>query len=183
MSATDQPKSVVSGFTGPEMDAAAQARWPKDGQMLERNAFREGAYWAAEALAAAPLPQGEGGIREAAQAVVDRWDSPLWKDVEPTAHVIARLRQALTQPAPAPQGEDGWITHDGGPNPVPGQITETRHRGGSEYIHQDAWLSDQWGDYPGFWVHDGTFSDIIAYRIAAARSLPDSLATMEKVDG
>ena len=34
-------------------------------------------------------------LRDAAQAVVDRWDTPLWKDVEPTAHVINRLRDAL----------------------------------------------------------------------------------------
>ena len=38
-------------------------------------------------------------LRAAAQAVVDRWDSPLWKDVEPTAHVINRLRDAATGPS------------------------------------------------------------------------------------
>ena len=32
---------------------------------------------------------------DAAQAVVDRWDSPKWKDEAPTAEYIARLRQAL----------------------------------------------------------------------------------------
>jgi transcriptional regulator of nitric oxide reductase len=36
-------------------------------------------------------------IREAAQGVVDRWDTPLWKDVPATAHYIAALREALTQ--------------------------------------------------------------------------------------
>lgn len=34
-------------------------------------------------------------IRIAAQAVIDRWDSPKWKDAEPTADVIARLRDAI----------------------------------------------------------------------------------------
>ena len=34
---------------------------------------------------------------EAARAVVDRWDSPLWRDLEPTAVVINRLRNALAE--------------------------------------------------------------------------------------
>lgn len=39
-------------------------------------------------------------LRAAAQAVVDRWDMPLWKDVPATAVFINRLRAALT-PTPA----------------------------------------------------------------------------------
>lgn len=35
------------------------------------------------------------GLIDAAQAVIDRWDTPLWKDVEPTAAVIGRLRAAV----------------------------------------------------------------------------------------
>jgi len=34
-------------------------------------------------------------LRTAAQAVVDRWDTPLWKDVPHTGEYIARLRRAL----------------------------------------------------------------------------------------
>lgn len=34
-------------------------------------------------------------IIEAATAVVDRWEQPSWKDTEPTAAVIYRLRDAL----------------------------------------------------------------------------------------
>jgi hypothetical protein len=34
-------------------------------------------------------------LREAAKAVVQRWETPLWKDVEPTAHVIYALRDEL----------------------------------------------------------------------------------------
>jgi rubrerythrin len=46
-------------------------------------------------------------LRAAAQAVVDRWETPLWKDAEPTASVIYRLRDAL---APAPEEtQDGAI--------------------------------------------------------------------------
>lgn len=34
-------------------------------------------------------------IEAAAQAVVDRWDTPLWKDAEHPAEVINRLRRVL----------------------------------------------------------------------------------------
>jgi hypothetical protein len=34
-------------------------------------------------------------LREAAQAVVERWDSPLWKDLPHTGTFIDRLRKAL----------------------------------------------------------------------------------------
>jgi hypothetical protein len=34
-------------------------------------------------------------IKTAAKAVVDRWDQPSWKDTEPTAAVINKLRNAL----------------------------------------------------------------------------------------
>jgi hypothetical protein len=34
-------------------------------------------------------------LRETAQSVVDRWETPLWKDVEPTAACIYRLRDSL----------------------------------------------------------------------------------------
>lgn len=39
-------------------------------------------------------------LRAAAQAVVDRWDTPLWKDVPATAEYIGRLRAALAAQAP-----------------------------------------------------------------------------------
>jgi N-glycosylase/DNA lyase len=38
-------------------------------------------------------------ITFAAQAVVDRWEQPSWKDAEPTAAVIYRLRDALEEAA------------------------------------------------------------------------------------
>jgi len=47
-------------------------------------------------------------LREAAQAVVDRWDTPLWKDVPATAVFINELRAALAEPEPT--GERAyWI--------------------------------------------------------------------------
>ena len=39
--------------------------------------------------------RGAADLRTAAQAVVDRWDTPLWKDVPATAEYIGRLRAAL----------------------------------------------------------------------------------------
>lgn len=48
------------------------------------------------ALYAHPAPAiHEGELRAAAQAVVDRWDSPLWSDLPHTGEYIARLRKAL----------------------------------------------------------------------------------------
>ena len=42
-----------------------------------------------------PHTSGAADLRTAAQAVVDRWDTPLWKDVPATAEYIGRLRAAL----------------------------------------------------------------------------------------
>lgn len=39
--------------------------------------------------------EGLARITEAASAVLDRWEQPAWKDTEPTAAVIYRLRDAL----------------------------------------------------------------------------------------
>jgi len=38
----------------------------------------------------------EWPLVEAAQAVVDRWDTPLWKDVPRTGEFIGRLRDAIS---------------------------------------------------------------------------------------
>ena len=39
-------------------------------------------------------------LRKAAQALVDRWDTPLWKDVPHTGVFIDALRAALAEPEP-----------------------------------------------------------------------------------
>lgn len=50
-------------------------------------------------------------LRAAAQAVIERWDTPLWKDVPATANYINRLRAALGS-TPQPQGErEAWAEH------------------------------------------------------------------------
>ena len=36
-------------------------------------------------------------LLSAAKAVIERWDSPLWKDLPPTAKVIVRLRDAVNK--------------------------------------------------------------------------------------
>ena len=41
-------------------------------------------------------------LREAAQALVDRWDTPLWKDAPHTGVFIDALRAALAQPERKP---------------------------------------------------------------------------------
>ena len=44
----------------------------------------------------AGLKRQRDELRVAAQAVVDRWDSPTWKCVPPTGEFINRLRAAIT---------------------------------------------------------------------------------------
>jgi predicted metal-dependent TIM-barrel fold hydrolase len=36
-------------------------------------------------------------MAEALQTIIARWDTPVWKDVEPTAEVINRARTALSR--------------------------------------------------------------------------------------
>lgn len=47
------------------------------------------------AAISAATPDIEARLRDAATAVVARWDTPNWADVEPTAAAIERLRAAL----------------------------------------------------------------------------------------
>ena len=50
--------------------------------------MRQGAYIAARM-------EHEWPLVEAAQALVDRWDTPLWKDVPHTGEFIGKPREAL----------------------------------------------------------------------------------------
>lgn len=54
--------------------------------IAENNQLRENLWQHAERLEE---------VEMAAQEVVDRWETPLWKDAEPTAAVIYRLRDIL----------------------------------------------------------------------------------------
>lgn len=43
-------------------------------------------------------PQAHSDLHAAAQALVDRWDTPKWKDADHTGAFIQRLREALAAP-------------------------------------------------------------------------------------
>lgn len=104
---TEQERKLFEAF------ASDNGGWPK---AIERDAKGNylllttavGWMWwqAARRAPAAPVPQG---LRKAAQAVVDRWDTPLWKDVPATAVYIADLRAAL---AAAPQPPEAVQSND-----------------------------------------------------------------------
>lgn len=51
-------------------------------------------------------------LRQAAQAVVDRWDTPLWKDAPHTAEFIDRLRAALARSGQAASGSSQGARSD-----------------------------------------------------------------------
>jgi hypothetical protein len=76
------------------MDLASEwAQETKDFGHLDESRPRDALLKAVEALAADAARYR--WLREAAQAVIDRWDTPLWKDVPATAEYIGRLRAAL----------------------------------------------------------------------------------------
>lgn len=56
-------------------------------------------------------------LRAAAQAVIDRWGTPKWKDAPATAEYIAALRDALAAEQTAAEQEpvtaDGWLHENG----------------------------------------------------------------------
>jgi hypothetical protein len=54
-------------------------------------------------------------LRQAAQAVVDRWDTPAWewRDQGPTADLMADLRKALAQPEQPEQKPVAWAVFEG----------------------------------------------------------------------
>ena len=59
-----------------------------------------------EELAALSSPQTPADLIDAARAVIARWDTPAWKESEPTAEVIDRLRMAVDAvPQPDPRDE------------------------------------------------------------------------------
>lgn len=61
-----------------------------------------------EELAALSSPQTPADLIDAARAVIARWDTPAWKESEPTAEVIDRLRMAVDAvppPQPDPRAE------------------------------------------------------------------------------
>lgn len=87
-----------------------------------------------------PTPtSGAADLRTAAQAVVDRWDTPLWKDVPATAEYIGRLRAALAagQATAAQAGEYPALVCDycGALTPDPWHSSGMLHGKMSKHIH------------------------------------------------
>ncbi len=58
-----------------------------------------------------------------------------------------------------PPAEPEWITHGGGPNPVPGKMVDVRFRGSDVEDYTDH-HSETWT-----WEYEGEDYDIIAYRV------------------
>lgn len=71
------------------------------------------------------------------------------------------LLAELDRTAPKPQPDaDGWIAHDGGPQPCPDDMRIVRkYRDGS--IYDDEMTADKF-----YWFHDGEDFDIVAWKPA-----------------
>ena len=65
------------------------------GPAMHRCGFCGQEWWDAHICPPKPAKHPNNELREAAAAVVARWDTPLWKDAPATAIFIARLRAAL----------------------------------------------------------------------------------------
>ena len=82
-------------------------------------------------------------LRKAAQAVVDRWDTPLWKDAPHTGTFIDALRAALEQPEPESvrrvqkQFMDEEVFYTVPPKPEQEPLTEDE----IELAYQEVWRS------------------------------------------
>ena len=57
-------------------------------------------------------------LQQAAQAMIDRWDSTSWKDTPHTAHYIAELRKELDAELAQSVEPAAWMTQEG-ESPVP----------------------------------------------------------------
>ena len=103
MSDTPETDAFTTSFTSID-DLKGKKQWvPSDfARKLERE--RDEANESSEAFSALAWKlEGERNealnklakITKAADAVIDRWEQPAWKDAEPTGAVIYRLRDAL----------------------------------------------------------------------------------------
>lgn len=96
---TPGPWSVDRDYIGKMWTDSISVRDAETGHIAhltrgyEGDANGEGCPSFANAALIAAAPE----LYAAAQAVVERWDTPLWKDVEPTARFIATLRAALAK--------------------------------------------------------------------------------------
>lgn len=113
------------------------------------------------------------------------WLEAFRRDTDPTEPIADNggtvwdmfCHEASAMLAASPQGEGSsadWITHDGGPNPVPGKIVEVRFKDGrtGEPLDSECY---GWTRHPDPDIAPAY--DIIAYRVTEGvkRSKPDAL--------
>lgn len=108
---TARPAGTRPGAVGVEAGAVQPSAAEPEGSILDSLDWERLMSGNARALdpthqpvfdrfAAQPVqPSGAGELRAAAQALVECWDTPLWKDVPHTAVFINRLRAALSKAA------------------------------------------------------------------------------------
>ena len=85
-------------------------------------------------------------LRTAAQALVDRWDTPLWKDTPHTGKYIDALRAALAEPdlhAAIMSLRHGWV--------IRGGLRDTYVRGWQDARHAAAELAHAALSAPAGW--------------------------------
>ena len=86
-------------------------------------------------------PTNTADVRAAAQAVVDRWDTPLWKDAPATAGYIGRLRATLAVPAQP-------VAEQANADSVQEEAARLDF-----LIEQRAYVVSDPDDRPGHWLH------------------------------
>ncbi len=96
---TDESRAAFEAWAGPNGISTA----PGDGGYLwEKTRVSWLAWQASRKVALNEAIQ----LREAAQSVIDRWDTPAWKDSAPTAVSINALRAALAEPEPTGERDE-----------------------------------------------------------------------------
>jgi hypothetical protein len=93
-------------------------------------------------LAAQPVEHGHA-LREAAQAVVDRWDTPKWKDAPHTAEYINRLRRELAAAQAAHSAPVAWRPIKTAPKDGLDMLLLVPGPRGWTVLH-GRWLGDYW---------------------------------------
>lgn len=94
---TRQVAKLIDSAAQPKaIDESLTIEWPKPSVELRLMAAELEISELKQQLERA-LGQGDGNneLKRAAQAVIERWDSAVWKDLPATAEYINRLRSAL----------------------------------------------------------------------------------------
>ncbi len=100
---TATPDQVIAQLTELRHDFEKIARiindnlWHQQEKILDAKAIaiQAGEKMRETITACAAAEAERDALLKASEEVIDRWDTPAWKDVEPTAAVINRLRARL----------------------------------------------------------------------------------------